>query len=67
MNERSQVTWKKLCSEDRSRGRASGFTKEVAGQQKSMKKARQQRKTAYSSVPLSWLPKKWEAKDTITR
>jgi hypothetical protein len=38
VNEKSQVTQEKLCSEERKRGIISGIMKEVAGQQKSIEK-----------------------------
>jgi hypothetical protein len=38
MNEKSQVTWERLHSEERKKGRTPGITKEVAGQQKSTMK-----------------------------
>jgi hypothetical protein len=43
MNEKSHVTQERLYSKDKSRGRALVITKEVAGQQKSTEKLRQQK------------------------
>jgi hypothetical protein len=56
MNEKSQVTRERLYSEDRKRGKSMGITKEVSGEQKSMKKHKQQIKAANSSKPHFQLP-----------
>jgi hypothetical protein len=44
-NEKSQETCERLYSEDRKRERARGIMKEVAGQQNSTKKPRQQKRS----------------------
>jgi hypothetical protein len=42
MNEKGRVTQKRLYSEERKKGRVLGIMKEVARQQKSVEKQRQQ-------------------------
>jgi hypothetical protein len=56
VNEKCQVTQKRLYSEEGKRRRTSGIISVVTGQHKSMEKQRPQRKVASSSKPNPWLP-----------
>lgn len=55
-NEKIQVTKKRLYSKDRKRGRTSGITQEVVGQQKSREKQsiREKQPIVPSPVPVPW-------------
>jgi hypothetical protein len=66
--EKSQTTQEKLYSEERKRERTLRTMKEVAGQQKSTEKLKQQRKAANNSKSHPGLPGgEEEAKDTFTK
>jgi hypothetical protein len=67
MNEKSQVTQERLCSEERKGERTSGITKEVAKQQKSMEKQRQHRKPTVTSPIPSSLGERGEVVDATVR